>query len=222
VIIDEKPDLCEILISVRAAIACPNRDWYRSLVQRDICGCPISEAEERELLGGALRCATEMTQRVREQYGDRSPMEIAAELQLKIVCEIVELREPFLFLGRYEPSKRTITLNQSAISTVEKFIESNNMQPLLSAAELTRTILFHEIFHALEEETPGIFTRNLTIRRKVLGLIPYKRKLDSLSEVGAVHFSKCMTGIPYSPCIYECLLLLALGKLATRELSPNA
>ena len=217
---DAKLASSEILSAVRAATACSDRDWYRFLLKSDICGCPISEGEERELLDGAMRTAVEMNRKIRENYGGYLPQEIAGDLQLKIVNKVEELREPFLFLGLYEPNSRTITLNRSALALVEEFIASNNLGSLISFADITRMVLFHEIFHALEEETPDIFTRSHTLKRKALGIFPHKRRLDSLSEVGAVHFSKCMTGISYSPCIYERLLLLALGKLSINKISP--
>lgn len=219
---DAEPAASEILSAVRAATACPDRDWYRALMKSDICGCPTSDEEERELLEGAMRTAVAMQQKIRENYGECLPQEIAGDLQLKIVNKEEELREPFLFLGLYEPNNRTITLNRSALSLVEEFIASNNLESLISFADITRMVLFHEIFHALEEETPGIFTRSHTVKRKALRILPYKRRLDSLSEVGAVHFSKCMTDISYSPCICERLLLLALGKLSMDQISPGS
>ncbi|MEG2931476.1 MAG: hypothetical protein RR825_06785, partial [Ruthenibacterium sp.] len=64
---------------------------------------------------------------------------------------------------------------------------------------------------ALEEQTPGIYTRSRMLERKSFGLFPSWRGLDGASEVGAIHFSKCMAGVSYSPCIYERYLLWALG-----------
>ena len=217
---DAKPAAGEILSVIRSAIACPDSEWYRAMLRGDICGCPISEEEESELLNGAMQTGVEMTQMVREKYGDCLPEEVAAELNLKIVDRFEDLREPFLFLGLYEPGTRTITLNRSVLSLVEGFIASNSLNGLLSCRDITRSVLYHEIFHVLEEETPKIFTRIYTLKRKALGIFPYKRRIDSLSELGAVHFSKCMTGVDYSPCIYERLLFLALGKLAIDKIRP--
>jgi len=81
--------------------------------------------------------------------------------------------------------------------------------------------LFHEIFHALEEANPDIYTRSRMLKRKALGIFPYTRGLDGVSEVGAVHFSKCMASALYSPCIYERYLLLALNRLSIDFLCPN-
>jgi hypothetical protein len=83
------------------------------------------------------------------------------------------------------------------------------------------TALFHEIFHALEDGSPDIYTRSKMLKRKVLGIFPFRRGLSSASEIGAVHFSKCMTGVTYSPCIYERYLLLALDLLSIDFLLPS-
>lgn len=207
--------------AVQTALSYADDVWYRYTLKKDICGCPLSGDEERTVVDGATRTATDMAQRVTAQYGSLSPQELTEAMCLKIVHTTGELREPYLYMGLYEPDTRTITLNDSAILLVRQFIGAYGLDSLTASDDITRIALFHEIFHALEEENPDIYTRSRMLDRKVLGIFPYMRGLAGVSEVGAVHFSKCMAGVSYSPCIYERYLLLALDQLSIDFFLPN-
>ena len=197
--------------AVRGALDFPDGLWYRDILKKDVCGCALSAEEERAVIDGAVRTAA-MARRITAQYGLLAPAELAGKLRLKIGHSAGELREPYLYMGLYEPGSRTITLNDSAISLVRQFIATNGLDGLVPSAAIARLVLLHEIFHALEEETPDIYTRSRMLERKALGVFAYRRGLAGASEVGAVHFSKEMAGISYSPRIYERFLFMAAGR----------
>lgn len=207
--------------AVQTALNCTDDVWYRYMLRKDVCGCALSSDEERAVVDGAMQTAADMARQVMAQYGLLSPQELAEARGLKLVHTTGELREPYLYMGLYEPDTRTITVNESAVLLVRQFIDANGVDVFTPSADIARTVLFHEIFHALEEEKPDIYTRSRMLERRVLGILPYKRGLAGVSEVGAVHFSKCMAGISYSPCIFERYLLLALGQLSIDFLPPK-
>lgn len=207
--------------AVQTALNCSDNAWYSYTLRKDICGCALSSDEERTVVGGAVRVATDMARQVTEKYGLLSPQELAEVMGLKLVYTTGELREPYLYMGLYQPDTRTITVNESAILLVGQFVVANGLEVLTPQNDIMRVALFHEIFHALEEEKPDIYTRSRMLERRVLGLFSFMRGLSGVSEVGAVHFSKCMAGISYSPCIFERYLLLALDQLSIDFLPPN-
>lgn len=205
----------------QAALDCSDSEWYRYTLKKDVCGCPLRPDEEDAILAGAMNTASDMACQITTQFGVLSPQELAAALDIQLIHAANELREPFLFFGLYEPADRALTLNDSAIGLVRQFIETNGLSSLTPSSDVMPVILYHELFHALEETTPGIYTRSRMLDRKLLGLFPAKRGLAGVSEVGAIHFSKCMAGISYSPCILERYLLLALGRLSIDFLPPS-
>jgi hypothetical protein len=207
--------------AVQTALNCADDAWYRYTLRKDVCGCALSSGEEHAVLDGAVQTATNTARQVMAQYGLLSPQELAEAMCLKLVHTSGELRQPYLYMGLYEPATRTITVNESAILLVRQFIDANGLEVFTPSADIMRVVLFHEIFHALEEEKPDIYTRSRMLERRVLGILPYKRGLAGVSEVGAIHFSRCMAGISYSPCIFERYLLLALGQLSIDFLPPK-
>lgn len=214
-------DAAVLQCAVQRALACPDDVWYRYMVTHDLCGCKLSDTEEQSVVEGAAETAAKLVQHIKTKYGVLSPEKLLQVLGIKLARTVEELREPYLYMGIYEPSSRTITLNESAIGQVRKFIKDNHLECFTPEDTIENIALFHEIFHALEEETPEIYTRSRMLDRRVLGIFPYRRGLGSASEVGAVHFSKCMAAISYSPCIYERYLLLSLQLLSIDFFAPS-
>jgi len=206
---------------VQMALKCSDTVWYHSTLKNDLCGCRLSSEEESTVIDGAMQTAANMTQRVAAQYGQLLPQELLEALSIKLVYTAEELREPYLYMGLYQPAIRTITLNDSTLLLLRQFIRANGLEVFTPEDDIIGIALLHEIFHALEEETLDIYTRSNMLDRKLLGIFPYKRGLSGVSEVGAVHFSKCMAGISYSPCMYERYLLMALNLLSIDFLPPN-
>ncbi|HWR42960.1 hypothetical protein [Sporomusa sp.] len=219
--IPAKYDLETLHRGAQTALECSDAVWYHSTLKSDLCGCRLSSEEESKVIDGAMQTAANMAQRVAAQYGQLSPQELLEAMNIKLVYTAEELREPYLYMGLYEPAIRTITLNDSPILLIRQFIRETGLAVFTPEEDIIRVALLHEIFHALEEETPDIYTRSGMLERKLLGIFPYKRGLSGVSEVGAVHFSKCMAGVSYSPCIYERYLLMALNLLSIDFLPPN-
>lgn len=211
----------ELRKAVVKALEFPDDGWYRGILKNDPCGCALSGGETRAVIDGAVRTAADLARTTALRYGSLSPRELAAALRLTVVHTAGEAYGPVLYLGLYEPDIRTITIYDGVIALVRRFIAANGLDDLTPAGEVERTALYHEVFHALEEETPGIYTRSRMLKRRILGIFPYARGLDGACEVGAVHFSKCMAALSFSPCIYERYLLLATGRQPIDFLPSN-
>lgn len=217
----ENPQAGIVFQAVKSSLEYSDHLWYRYTLKKDYCGCTLTENEERDVLTQAEQTATAMAKQMTERYGVLAPEELLKILGLKLEHTDVEFPDSYLVMGLFDPDTRTVMLNDRTILSVRQFIMDNDLNDLTPADDLLRVAIFHEIFHALEEDTPDIYTRSRMLKRKVLGIFPYMRGLNGVSEVGAVHFSKCMSHISYSPCIYERFLLLAKGQISIDFLLPT-
>ena len=120
----------------------------------------------------------------------------------------------FLYMGIMEPDSRTVRLNLRVIKLAEEYMEK--ILQLSREAEQVKKfrdiILFHELYHVIEEKTPEIYTRNVRVRHRIGGIFGWNRKLETASEIGAIHFSKLMTDASFSPCLYTQYLLAAINR----------
>lgn len=206
----------EILADIQAALARPEEDWYRQVLDNDPCICPLSQDETALIVHGAMSAASAAAQAVTRRHATASALELAAALNLEVMP--MEESSPQPLFGLYQPAARRILLGNAVIASVEAFIATHALDALTPAGDLRNCVLFHEIFHALEEEQPGIFTRSAMLQRRLFGLIPLRRGLSAASEIGAIHFSRIMAGIAYSPCIFEHYQRLADEKTADGQI----
>ncbi|MFA9439352.1 hypothetical protein ACDA63_06920 [Uliginosibacterium sp. sgz301328] len=202
----------EIQANVARALACPDALWYRGLLNSDVGAGALSEAEAAAILHGAVGAAAALAQQAHATHPALSADQLAHAqgLQIGTLGDDAGFGSIPL-LGQYQPGGRRVLLNLSTLARVESFIAENGLEALTPAADLRRCVLYHEVFHALEDDTPGIYTRSAMLERRLFGFLPTRRTVASASEIGAVHFSRLMAGISYCPRIFEYYLLFATG-----------
>jgi hypothetical protein len=214
-----QPSRDEIHASVKEALARHDESWYQHILKQDISGCTLSSDEVAGVLDGTLAAAVEVAREIEQTYPALSPAELASSLLLNIVPMDDNVCMGSLpLLGLYQPAGRQILFHEKTLATIEAFIAEYDLESLTPARDLRACVLYHEIFHAIEDETPRIFTRCAMLQRKLFGLVSWRRGLASASEIGAIHFSRLMARISYSPCIFEYYLLLTEGRINLDDL----
>lgn len=100
------------------------------------------------------------------------------------------------------PNEKSIVMNAKAISKTSAILEEWSEIDEKWAVNFKNLVLWHEIFHMLEEEDATIYTRRPILEKYFLG----RRKrlpLDCASEIGAIYFSKLVTNISFNPRVFE-------------------
>ena len=89
---------------------------------------------------------------------------------------------------------------------IDKAVKGGSLDGFTTREQLEDLILGHEIYHYLEEEYDGIYTRTEKIRLwKILGF-ENRSTIRALSEIAGMYFSKKLNGFPYSPFALDILL----------------
>jgi len=166
-----------------------------------------------------MAAADEVAREMAQTCPALPPAQLARALGLTVVPtdDDISIGQVSL-LGLYQPGKRQILLPETTLAAIEAYISACRLESLTPVKDLRACVLYHEIFHAIEETKPQIFTRSAMVRRKLFGLIPLRRGLASASEIGAIHFSRLMAKTSYSPGIFGCYLLLAEKRIALADL----
>lgn len=209
--------------ALEKAAAYPDEAWYRDIARSDPRGCPLAPAEMDAIVKGSIGAAEALAAPILRRFG-RDAARLAADLGLAIVREGGNpgfSGEPGI-LGLWLPGEKRIVLYENSITMVSSFLNDVGLAASFAVGRLGDAIVFHELFHALEDDSPDIFTRSAMLERKFLGLFPYRRGFPGASEIGAVHFSKLMTGLEHSPRIFERCLLLAANRLSPDRAAPQS
>ena len=176
--------------------------WGMYAFSRDILRDKISEAEKKRMIELAICCGYEMADKVMSSLGTWDPWELAEKLKLKVeYADRGQIADRVLF-ALFTPPDQIQIMKEP----IELAAESGLPEGLLTMDQIKSLILGHEIFHYLEEEEEGIYTR----REKVVlwRLLGYKSESTAraLSEIAGMYFSKKINGFLYSPFALDILL----------------
>ncbi len=179
-----------------------DESWGMYAFSRDILRDKIDGTQKESMIRRSIRCGEDMADQAANRLGTRNPWEMAEKLKLKVeFTERGQLADRVLF-ALFTPPDRIEIMTEP----MERAVKQGGLSDLISKEQMTKLILGHEIFHYLEEEEEGIYTKNEKITLwKFLGL-KNKSTIRTLSEIGGMYFSKKINGISYSPFALDILL----------------
>ncbi|HJB08542.1 MAG TPA: hypothetical protein H9716_11890 [Candidatus Enterocloster faecavium] len=183
---------------------------YRKLLEEDSASKLLNFSEKSSIIKRSMQEAQSQQQRLIRQFGMREAEGYIKELGYRIEEEEPELMPHFLYMGIMEPKGRVIRLNRTVMKLAVSYMKSKSSCEKEQIEKFREIILFHELYHGIEEQTAGIYTRNVKVSRRLAGVFTTTRRIESASEIGAIHFSKLMAGASFSPCLYMDYLLAAI------------
>lgn len=198
-------DLRRLIISL---MGCSDEFWYRYTLKKDLYFKRLYHHEKEDIIKKSIKTSEEIKTQIISRYGNLNPVEYTDIYNLKLEKAEDDVINEYLYMALYNSNSKKITLNEGVIELIDEFIMKNELQDIIQIEEIENVALMHEIFHHIEGQFPEIYTRSKMLDRKVLNIFPYKKGINGSSEIGAIHFSKLMRGLSYSPCIYEILILL--------------
>ncbi len=192
-------------------MALSDEEWGSKVLASDPLFERVSDGERLALINKAMRCAEEEFDKLVTALGARKPSEYAEALGIRVKEDYGVVRFPFLYFGMYNGSPPTINVAVRAIVAVGTLIEeSSSLSCILPVVDMRELVIAHELFHHIEEQNNGIFTRSKNAQVNTLfGLVRYQTTSRGLGEIASKHFCKVMMGLPFSPTIYEPILVHA-------------
>lgn len=176
--------------------------WYHLLLTKDPVSRALTSIQKSIIIKECMNEARLQKTCIEANFGKQTAAEHLKRLGFDLIEEDGALMPSFLYLGLMEPDDKKISLNGRALTLVEKYILTYFPTEKEKLKKLREIVCFHELYHAIEECSDGIYTRNVRIRKKFLRLIPYNRTIEAASEIGAIHFSKLMSNVKFSPYLY--------------------
>lgn len=179
-----------------------DQSWGMYAFSRDILRDKVDAKQKEAMIRRSIRCGEELAGQAVKRFGTRDPWEIAEKLKLKVeFTDRGQIADRVLF-ALFTPPDRIEIMTEP----IERAVEQGGLSELISKEEIQRLILGHELFHYLEEEETGIYTRNEKIVLwKFLGF-KNQSTIRALSEIGGMYFSKNLNKFSYSPFALDILL----------------
>lgn len=195
-------DQKQLKIMAEKLFKVPDRSWGMYAFSRDILKNKVTDKEKEAMIEKAIRCGEETAAKAMKEFGTNDPWIIAEKLKLKVeFTDRGQIADRVLF-ALFTPPDRVEIMTEP----ISRLTEESGLDGLMTKEEVIKLILGHEIFHYMEEEIEGIYTRNeKIILWNVLGF-KNKSTLRALSEIGGMYFSRKINGISYSPFALDILL----------------
>lgn len=189
-----------------------DENWYALFLQGDPVARPLNSSQKSSIIRLSMQEAKRQMQTLRQRFGTEEPEPCLRQLGYRIEEENPELMLHFLYMGLTVPDEHKVCLNRTVLGVLEQYMHTHLPAGDPQREKLRDIVLYHELFHVLEETSEDIYTRRVYATRKLLGCIPWKSKVEAASEIGAVHFSKLMARAEFSPCLYTRYLLAATNQ----------
>ena len=101
------------------------------------------------------------------------------------------------YLAEYEAGRKKIVLYTDRIAEVERTLKTRHPE-YFKRCSLTDMCLAHEFFHHLERCQFGSTGRIIRYRSKLFGILPYRRRSGTASEIAAHTFVKHLLELEFS------------------------
>lgn len=174
--------------------------WGRYAFSREPLEGKFTAEQKDAYTLAANDCGARWADQMAERFGTRNPFRIAQALGLRVETPSTPAGGgQVLFAQFVQPDEITIFTD-----CLEKAMELGILR--LSRDQLERIILAHELFHAVEEQNPDIYTRTEKIE---LWRKPFSNRssIACLSEIAAMAFAKRLLNLPFNPYVLDVLLV---------------
>lgn len=193
---------------------CLDEYWYERFLMEDSASRPLNYLEKSSIIKQCMQEAQRQKQKLEERFGVQTAEQYIQIFGYRTKEEEPELMPSFLYMGIVEPGEREVRLNMTVIRLLESYLCREFSRQDEKIQKLREIILFHELFHIIEESDDQIYTRSVSVSTRILGVIPWKRSVEAASEIGAVHFSRLLSEASFSPGLYIKYLLAATNQKA--------
>jgi len=182
--------------------------WGLYAFSRELLKQRILPEKKTEMIAKAIACGKEYAQRVIREYECSDAHAIAEKMKLKIEIKNPVITGKRVLFACYTPPDNIEIMEEPVKRAVQLISEEAPIfVELFPQDGIIDTVLGHEIFHFVEDRfEQEIYTRNEKILLwNLLGFKNYST-IRTLSEIGAMAFTRELNGLKYSPFILDVLL----------------
>ena len=112
----------------------------------------------------------------------------------------------YSFFAKFTVPDEISIYSASAMAT-DTLIESEGLHDLIGDVKTADVLLAHEFFHFFEFSDPDSYTLKKHLLLWKLGPFKNESTIGALEEIGAMAFAQKLLKLPYSPYIFDVLML---------------
>ena len=205
---------------IKNLLSLPSSFWDEYAFGNELLRNKISPEEKKEFTEKAHQCGKDLAEEILCDNPAMSPSSLANSLGLNVSYIDEPTSSEYVMFACFNEPNNVRILND-IIEKAKIIIRDNNLYELLCHANIGEVLMAHEIYHYLEYKMPTIYTNRKLLTLWTLGKFKYKSNVLCLNEIGAMAFTQKLLDLPYSPYIFDLLLLYTQNKQMARKLYEN-
>ena len=180
--------------------------WIDYAFLKESFGRSLDNIQKQNYSSRASKCGVELAHAIKNKYPNKSLIQC-----VKLEGADIELSEPEqngiqkVFATFTEPNE--ILISKSISERTDQLIHTHGLSTVLGNVATFEVLLAHEFFHYLESKHSNIYTKQNHLTLLNIWKLEYKVPIPCLQEIGAMAFTKEFLNLPYSPYLYDILMI---------------
>lgn len=200
-------DVSQLNKIVKDLLLVSEKEWGLYAFSKELLNKKVTEDERIEMIKQAIMCGVQYAKHIKKHYKSKELKELANIFQMKVLVQDNSMIGKRIVFALYTPPNQ-IEIMQEPIQKACHILENDSvLVELFKQNDIMNTILGHEMFHFVEEQfEQEIYTRTKKILLwNFIGIKNYST-IRTLSEIGAMAFTKELNQLKFSPYILDVLL----------------
>ena len=177
----------------------------------------LSKEQKASYTKLAMKCGREEGVLLKTANPQKTVLEITRDMGIRVETPDIPNGGGHVTFAQYEETGKIIIF-MDCIKKADDLIRSEGMEELFADVDIFSVLLSHELFHVVEHKKRNtIFTQTEKIE---LWRKPFsnKSRIIALSEMAAMAFAGEIQGLPFSPYVFDVVLMYCYSKEAAEAL----
>ena len=191
---------------IETLVTLPNSVWDAYAFAREPLAGKITSAMRLEFAEKSRLCGLNYANTVDFTPGEDDLAELIRSKGVKVEFQNSKSGGAYSFFAKFTVPDEISIYSASAMAT-DALIESEELCDLLGDVKTADVLLAHEFFHFFEFSDPDSYTLQKHLLLWKLGPLKNESTVGALEEIGAMAFAQKLLNLPYSPYIFDVLML---------------
>lgn len=194
-----------------------DEDWARYAFLSEPLVNRISLEMRTRFSQETTRNAKQLAQELRQSFGNIPSGQILNRLNINLIEKPAQEGGGFSMFACFE-EPNTITVFRDNADTTDKLIDESGLRDVVGNTNTVDVLISHELYHFLEFSREDVYSTQQ--KMKVWQVGPFKNisRIKCLGEIGAMSFARELLGLPYSPNIFNVMMLYAQNPVSAERL----
>ena len=159
----------------------------------------------------------ELANEIRQKYSNISIAYLVEKLEINLIEQVAQDGGGFSMFASFE-EPNVITVYKDISQATDKLIDDSGLRETVGNVKTIDLLFYHELYHFLEFTRDDVYSTQQKVLVWRIGPFKNISRIRCLGEIGAMNFSRELLKLPYSPNLFNVLMLYAQNPVSAERL----